>query len=241
MRRRPRLRWRVRRRWIRLRPRWARRRRQRHRARRGRRRVPARARHRARVRLGARGARPPPRGRRRPLRLLFWLGLHVGAVVLDAARLRAHAHAPAVGRLLDEPRGPAAVRRHAPRVHLPDVCRRLAADAGVPPRAAHVDPELVRDGAQALLLQAWVPQITEHGLLRTTHLWFISCLPLYWAPPRRALPPPRAAGSPRCAWASPSPCCSRCRRGYSTSYRSPTTAPTGDHGTRCGSGGRRRR
>ena len=36
-------------------------------------------------------------------------------------------------------------------------------------------------GAQALLLQAWVPQITEHGLLRTTHLWFISCLPLYWA------------------------------------------------------------
>ena len=35
-------------------------------------------------------------------------------------------------------------------------------------------------GAQGLLLQAWIPWVTEQGIVGTAHLWFVSCLPLYW-------------------------------------------------------------
>ena len=41
-------------------------------------------------------------------------------------------------------------------------------------------PNWYEMGLQGLLLQAWVPWVTEQGVIGTAHLWFVSCLPLYW-------------------------------------------------------------
>ena len=41
-------------------------------------------------------------------------------------------------------------------------------------------PSWYEMGLQGLLLQAWIPWVTEQGIIGTAHLWFVSCLPLYW-------------------------------------------------------------
>ena len=41
-------------------------------------------------------------------------------------------------------------------------------------------PNWYEMGLQGLLLQAWIPPVTEQGIIGTAHLWFVSCLPLYW-------------------------------------------------------------